>query len=196
MSGLIHVFNGADSQIDIAKIIVKKLANSRLSDSISDSLSSDSVVICLSTKCGIKSDLINSWAILRERQIPIVFAVTDLSNPELDFDDFYPIISRIFEPVLTPYLVLHAENGEAAGLIDLVDLKVIDYSDENRAERVADAEHKELVNEFREDLMERLDSEWSNFTNGIDCLAIPVEAKNNLGFLELKRFLDLVPSLS
>jgi hypothetical protein len=196
MSGLIHVLNGADSEINLTKFLGTQLRNTRVSLSISESLKANAVVISLSTKLGVKAELINSWSILRDHQIPIIFAVTDVSNPDLDFDDFYPIISKVFEPVITPYLVLHAENGDAAGLIDLVDLKVIDYSEDKRTERAADADHKELVNEFREELLERFDSDWSSFIKGIDCLAIPVSEKNNLGILELQNFLDLVPSLS
>ena len=107
------------------------------------------------------------------------------------------ILGRMLEPVVTPYLVLHADDGKAVGLINLENLKVTDYSTENGLERESDPEHKELVKEFTEELKESLvEGGWEQFVQGLIIPAIPLKLENSLGVKEIKRFLNMIPSRS
>ena len=43
-------------------------------------------------------------------------------------DDAVMLASRVFTQLITPYLVLHGDDGEPTALIRLQDLQIIDYS--------------------------------------------------------------------
>ncbi len=196
MTGLIHVLNGADKETDLPRFIAENFDETKLVKALSECEMARVVVIALSTKLGVAKNLISDWQNFRDFQIPTIFAVSDLANNDLDFDDFHPIIGKILEPVLTPYLVLHAEDGSAAGLIDLQTLQIIDYSNGKIEIRPADTEHQELVKDFQSELLEVADQEWSSFTNGTNCIAIPIDSKNKIGLMQIEKFLDLIPSVS
>jgi hypothetical protein len=103
----------------------------------------------------------------------------------------------MLEPVVTPYLVLHADNGDPTALINLEDLKISNYSDNQRVQQDSDPEHQELVADFADELKLSLqEGGWEQFVQGLIVPAIPMIHKNNLGLAELKRFLDLIPSRS
>ena len=157
----------------------------------------EGVVILASTKTGIDQQISANWHNFRECYVPVVIAVLDFDDGEVDFEDMSAIIGKILEPVVTPYLVLHAEDGKAVGLINLETLLITDYSTGSNVERESDKEHKELVKEFSDELKETLlEGGWEQFIQGLIIPAIPLNLKNSLGFAEIKRFLNLIPSRS
>jgi hypothetical protein len=155
------------------------------------------VVIIASAKDGISQNLINDWASFRESYIPAIVLILDFETGEVDFEDMSAIVGKMLEPVVTPYLVLHADNGDPTALINLEDLKISNYSDNQRVQQDSDPEHQELVAEFADELRLSLqEGGWEQFVQGLIVPAIPMIHKNNLGLAELKRFLDLIPSRS
>jgi hypothetical protein len=101
----------------------------------------------------------------------------------------------MLEPVVTPYLVLHADNGEPTALINLEDQVITDYSTKIAVNSAAENEHLELILEFKEELENSLqEGGWDQFVSGLIIPAIPLIPKNRLGISEIKRFLDLIPS--
>ena len=155
------------------------------------------VVIIASAKDGISQNLINDWASFRESYIPAIVLILDFETGEVDFEDMSAIVGKMLEPVVTPYLVLHADNGDPIALINLEDLKISNYSDNQRVQQDSDPEHQELVAEFADELRLSLqEGGWEQFVQGLIVPAIPMIHKNNLGLAELKRFLDLIPSRS
>jgi hypothetical protein len=155
------------------------------------------VVIIASAKDGISQNLINDWASFRERYIPVIVLILDFETGEVDFEDMSAIVGKMLEPVVTPYLVLHADNGDPTALINLEDLKISNYSDNQRVQQDSDPEHQELVADFADELKLSLqEGGWEQFVQGLIVPAIPMIHKNNLGLAELKRFLDLIPSRS
>jgi hypothetical protein len=155
------------------------------------------VVIIASAKDGISQNLINDWASFRERYIPAIVLILDFETGEVDFEDMSAIVGKMLEPVVTPYLVLQADNGDPTALINLEDLKISNYSDNQRVQQDSDPEHQELVADFADELKLSLqEGGWEQFVQGLIVPAIPMIHKNNLGLAELKRFLDLIPSRS
>jgi len=155
------------------------------------------VVLLASTKNGIDQEILSNWQGFREGYVPVIVVVLDFDQGEVDFEDMSAILGRMLEPVVTPYLVLHADDGKAVGLINLENLKVTDYSTENGLERESDPEHKELVKEFAEELKESLvEGGWEQFVQGLIIPAIPLKLENSLGVKEIRKFLNLVPSRS
>jgi len=155
------------------------------------------VVILASAKTGVDQQIISSWQSFREGYVPALIVVLDFEDGEVDFEDMCAILGKMLEPVVTPYLVLHAEDGRGVGLINLESLQVTDYSTKNGIERDSDPEHKELVKEFAEELKEALlEGGWEQFIQGLIIPAIPLNLENSLGVIEIKRFLNLIPSRS
>jgi hypothetical protein len=155
------------------------------------------VVILTSTKNGVDQEILSNWQAFREGYVPVIIVVLDFDQGEVDFEDMSAILGKMLEPVVTPYLVLHADDGKAVGLINLESLQVTDYSTENRLERESDPEHKELVKEFAEELKDALvEGGWEQFVQGLIIPAIPLRLENSLGINEIKKFLNLIPSRS
>jgi len=155
------------------------------------------VVILASAKTGVDQQIISSWQSFREGYVPALIVVLDFEDGEVDFEDMCAIVGKMLEPVVTPYLVLHAEDGRGVGLINLETLQVTDYSSKHAIERDSDPEHKELVKEFAEELIESLhEGGWEQFIQGLIIPAIPLNLENSLGVIEIKRFLNLIPSRS
>ena len=155
------------------------------------------VVILTSTKNGVDQEILSNWQAFREGYVPVIIVVLDFDQGEVDFEDMSAILGKMLEPVVTPYLVLHADDGKAVGLINLESLQVTDYSKENGLERESDPEHKELVKEFAEELKDALvEGGWEQFVQALIIPAIPLRLENSLGINEIKKFLNLIPSRS
>lgn len=155
------------------------------------------LVILSSTKDGVDQEILTNWQSFREGYVPVLLLVLDFDNGDVDFEDMSAILGKMLEPVVTPYLVLHADDARAVGLIDLESLKVTDYSTGIGLERDSDPEHKELVKDFAEELNNVLvEGGWEQFVQGLIIPAIPLKLENSLGVNEIKRFLNLIPSRS
>ena len=160
-------------------------------------ITADVVVVVASAKTGIDPNLVAQWNTFRELYVPTIVAVVDFEDGDVDFEDMSAIVGKMLEPVLTPYLVLHADNGEPTALINLEDQMITDYSSTASAKIPSDSEHRELILEFKEELHNALaEGGWDQFPAGLIIPAIPLILKNKLGVAEIKHFLDLIPTRS
>jgi hypothetical protein len=99
--------------------------------------------------------------------------------------------------VVTPYLVLHGEDGRPAALINLETLLLTDYSEEIVLTRAADPEHVELVSEFRDEYLEAIeDAGEDSFSAGLLFPALPWVEGTQIGIDQIKEYLSLIPILS
>lgn len=155
------------------------------------------VVVLASTQSGIDQAITSQWQGFRESYVPVIITVVDLDNHEVDFEDMSAIVGKMLEPVVTPYLVLHADDGAIAAVINLESLQISDYSTGVGTSKESDREHKELVKDFADELSTSLiEGGWEQFVQGLIVPAIPLHLENNLGVAEIKRFLNLIPSRS
>ena len=160
-------------------------------------ITADVVVVVASTKTGIDPKVVAQWQNFRELYVPTIVAVIDFEDGDVDFEDMSSIVGKMLEPVLTPYLVLHADDGQPAALINLEDQMITDYSTAAITRIASDAEHRELILEFKDELQSALvEGGWEQFVQGLIIPAIPLLVKNKLGVAEIKRFLDLIPTRS
>ncbi|MEY3163526.1 MAG: hypothetical protein RI887_350 [Actinomycetota bacterium] len=151
--------------------------------------------IVASAKNGIDSKVLSNWPTFRELYIPTIVLVTDFEDGDVDFEDMSAIVGKMLEPVLTPYLVLHADDGQPTALINLEDQMITDYSSGKITQIPSDSEHRELILEFKEELASALsEGGWEQFVQGLVIPAIPFIIRNKLGVAEVKRFLDLIPT--
>lgn len=158
---------------------------------------SDLAIFAINPSAGIDQQAIDNWAALDDFQIPRMVVVNGLEGQELDFEDAVMVANRVFDQLVTPYLVLHDDNGEAAALIRLQDLQIIDYTKNPPQLRASDPEHEELVREFREEYFD-LTSEMDEgaFAAGILFPAIPINLIKGIGVDVAQSYIDLLPSSS
>ncbi len=160
-------------------------------------ITADVVVVVASAKSGIDPKVIAQWHTFRELYVPTIVAVIDFEEGDVDFEDMSAIVGKMLEPVLTPYLVLHADNGQPTALINLEDQMITDYSSKDVANLPSEKEHRELIMEFKEELDNSLqEGGWDQFIAGLIIPAIPLMTSNKLGVAEIIRFLNLIPSRS
>ena len=156
---------------------------------------SDLAIFAINPAAGIDQQTIENWAALDDFQIPRLVVVNGLEGQELDFEDAVMVANRVFDQLITPYLVLHDDSGEAAALIRLQDLQIIDYSKNPPQIRASDPEHEELVREFREEYFDQT-SEMDDgaFAAGILFPAIPINLIKGIGIDVVQSYIDLLPS--
>ena len=104
----------------------------------------------------------------------------------------------MLDPIATPYLVLHDENSAPVALIDLITMRIRDYSAPGAPERDADSEHREIVAEFAEEYAEALESAGEyGFQNGLLYPALPWVPAFDLGIAEILNYIksvEIIPS--
>jgi len=143
---------------------------------------SDLAIFAIDPSVGIDQATIDLWQSLDEYQVPRLVVVTHLERLEADFDDAVMIATRVFDQMITPYLVLHDEAGIPAALIGLSDLHIIDYSTSPKTIKSSDEEHQTLVQEFRAEYLELLEASGENaFVAGLLFPAIPLWIERGIG---------------
>ena len=158
---------------------------------------SDLAIFAINPAAGIDQQAIDNWAALDDFQIPRLVVVNGLEGQELDFDDAVMVANRVFTQLITPYLVLHGDDGEPTALIRLQDFQIIDYSKNPPALGPSDPEHEELVREFREEYLEQIaEMDEGAFAAGILFPAIPINLLKGIGVDVVQGYIDLLPSRS
>jgi len=158
---------------------------------------SDLAIFAVNPAAGIDQETIALWAALDEVQLPRMVLVTGLDGQELDFEDAVMVANRVFDQLITPYLVLHNDDGSPAALIRLHDLRIIDYSTTPATIRSCDPEHEELVKDFREEYLEQMqEMDDGAFAAGILFPAIPINLANGIGVDMVHNYINQLPSSS
>ena len=143
---------------------------------------SDLAIFTIDPSAGIDQATIEMWQALDEYQVPRLVVVTHLEKLEADFDDAVMIATRVFDQMITPFLVLHDEAGMPAALIGLSDLQIIDYSTKPKTLKNSEEEHQTLVQEFRDEYLELLAASGDNaFSAGLLFPAVPLWIERGIG---------------
>ena len=172
----IHVYGHLSADpAQVASVFNAQISQSAVPDS-------DLAIFAIDPSAGIDQTTIDLWQSLDEFQVPRLVVVTHLEKLEADFDDAVMIATRVFDQMITPYLVLHDDAGLPIALISLSDLQIIDYSTNPRIVRSSDEEHQTLVQEFREEYLDLLaDSGENAFEAGLLFPAIPLWIERGIG---------------
>jgi translation elongation factor EF-G len=158
---------------------------------------SDLAIFAVNPSAGIDSKTIELWASLDDFQIPRLVVVNGIDGHEFDFDDAVMLANRVFDQLITPFLVLHDDAGRPAALIRLEDLALFDYSTHPPTIGPSDPEHEELVRDFRNEFFEQMSEMDSGaFAAGIIFPAIPINLETGLGVDVVQNYIDSLPSSS
>jgi hypothetical protein len=143
---------------------------------------------------GISKSMIDLWQFFSERQIPRFLLVQGYESSESDFDDIVLIANRVLEKMATPYLIIHNETGEAAGLVDLRKLKVRTFLASEISEEDCDESLRDLVTEFRDEYIDEfVNLGESAFSSGLYPIALPIGSNLPIGIDELNQIIDELP---
>jgi translation elongation factor EF-G len=181
----IHVYGHASAQPQaIANLFGAELASEVVSDS-------DLAIFAINPAAGIDQATIDYWQALSDFQLPRLVVVNELEGSDADFEDAIMLANRVFDQLVTPYLVLHSDTGSPVALISLGDLQIIDYSTNPPVSAPSEKEHQELVAEFREEYLEDIAGAGNDaFTAGLLFPAIPIVFSNGLGVDIVKGFIN------
>jgi hypothetical protein len=191
-----------------AEIIAVKVYSSQdvPREEISDALA---VIFIIEADRGISGSEIETFLQLRDLQLPTVILVAGLDSQvqdsesegdlrlglldqnSWDFDDMVTLCNRVLEPVITPYLVLHHEDGHPSGYFDLRRSLVIEYRDGQRIERDSDQELLEVVEEFQNEFNSS-GFVITDFIQGNSVIAIPYIPERNMGESEVKELITML----
>ena len=183
----IHVYGHVSAQPQaVANLFGAQLANEIVAES-------ELAIFAINPAAGIDQQTIDQWQALSDYQLPRLVVVNELDGSDADFEDAIMLANRVFDQLVTPYLVLHSETGSPIALISLGDLKIIDYSTNPPTISPSESEHQELVAEFCEEYLEDLAAAGdSAFTAGLLFPAIPIVISNGLGVDIVKSYIDLI----
>lgn len=182
---MIHVYGHASAEPEL----VAKTFNGVFTQEVHSD--SDLAIFAINPSAGVDQVTIDLWTELDEFQIPRLVVVTHLEKQEADFDDAVMIANRVFSSMATPFLVLHDEHGLPVALISLADLSIIDYSTTPPTTRMSDPEHQTLVQEFRDEYLELVQSSGDQaFTAGLLFPAIPLWIEKGIGVDIVKRYIE------
>ena len=154
---------------------------------------SELAIFVVDPAAGISPETISLWQGLDDFQIPRMVVVTHLENQVADFDDAVMLASRVFDQIVTPYLVLHDDAGFPCALISLETLEITDYSHEEHEVTMSTEEHQILVSEFRQEYLEQIASSGENaFAAGLLFPAIPLWIEKELGVNIIRQYIDQI----
>ncbi|CAB4677370.1 unannotated protein [freshwater metagenome] len=150
----------------------------------------------LSAQIGIPPNFVAYWDCARELPLPRLILVSGLTDGEIDFDDIVMIANRILDPVVTPFLVLHAENGRPNGLINIATSQTYNYSTAPTTITAADPDLITLVSEFAAEYREQLEEFGeAGFADGLLFPCIPFIPELQIGIAEAQSYITLIPKL-
>ncbi len=154
---------------------------------------SDLAIFLINPAAGVDRETIEKWRALDDFQIPRMVLVTNIQDQTADFDDAVLLANRVFDQVVTPYLVLHGDDGLPIALIDLVTLEIVDYSTNPPNRRECEEEHRLLVEEFRSAYLSHIEiMDKGSFETGLLFPAIPIWPERNLGIDIVQSYIDLL----
>jgi hypothetical protein len=153
----------------------------------------DVAIFVINPNTGVDEKTVTNWAALDEHQTPRIIVVTNLENGEADFDDAVLLANRLFDQIVTPYLVLHDDAGLPCALISLETQEIIDYSTVPSKVIPSEAEHQTLVSEFVDEYKSHMAVMGEgSFAAGLLFPAIPMWIEKNIGVDIVKQFLSEV----
>jgi hypothetical protein len=151
----------------------------------------DCAIFAVNPSAGIDEPTIKKWEEFNEYLTPRIMVALALPGAELDFDDAVLLANRVFEQMVTPFLVLHGDDGAPAALISLEDLSVRNYLHGIAVLSESEPEHRELVADFQQEYRETVEHAGEDaFQAGLLFPAIPINIENQIGIDVLITYLD------
>jgi hypothetical protein len=151
----------------------------------------DCAIFAINPSAGIDAETIANWESLNDYLTPRILVALALPGADLDFDDAVLLGNRVLDQLVTPFLVLHADDGSPAALISLEDLTVRNYVHGIAVLSESESEHRELVADFQKEYMEAIAQVGDGaFSAGLLFPAIPINLDSGIGMDVLISYLN------
>ena len=151
----------------------------------------DCAIFAVNPAAGIDEQTIEKWEEFNEYLTPRIMVALALPGAELDFDDAVLLANRVFDQMVTPFLVLHGDDGAPAALISLEDLTVRSYLHGLAVLSESEPYHRELVADFQQEYKDAIENAGEDaFQAGLLFPAIPINIENKIGIDVLITYLD------
>jgi hypothetical protein len=151
----------------------------------------DCAIFAINPSAGIDAETIANWESLNDYLTPRILVALALPGADLDFDDAVLLGNRVLDQLVTPFLVLHADDGSPAALISLEDLTVRNYVHGIAVLSESESEHRELVADFQKEYMEAMAQVGDGaFSAGLLFPAIPINLDSGIGMDVLISYLN------
>jgi len=125
----------------------------------------DAALFVVSAADGVDAATMLLWEECATIGMPRAVAVTKLDAGRADFEDTVAICQRVFGGgVMAIYLPLHGDDESIIGNLGLLSQQIYDYSSGQRVVHAAEAEHRELIEANRADLIEAIIQESEDDT--------------------------------
>jgi len=125
----------------------------------------DAALFVISAADGVDAATMLLWEECAAIGMPRAVAVTKLDAGRADFEDTVAICQRVFgEGVMALYLPMHGDDETVIGNLGLLSQQIYDYSSGEQVVQPADAEHRELIEGHRADLIEAIIQESEDDT--------------------------------
>jgi elongation factor G len=125
----------------------------------------DAALFVVSAADGVDGATMLLWEECAAIGMPRAVAVTKLDAGRADFEDTVAICQRVFgEGVMALYLPVHGDDEAIVGNLGLLSQQIYDYSSGEHVARAAEAEHRELIEGHRSDLIEAIIQESEDDT--------------------------------
>lgn len=153
----------------------------------------DCAIFAVNPAAGIDQETIAHWESFNDFLTPRIFVALALPGSDLDFDDAVLLANRVLDQLVTPFLVLHGDDGSPVALISLRDLTVRNYQGGLVEIHESDPEHKELVAEFQGEYLEAIEASGEGaFSAGLLFPAIPINLDLGIGLDVVDEYLSLL----
>jgi elongation factor G len=125
----------------------------------------DAALFVVSAVGGLDARTTVLWEECAAVGMPRALVVSQLDRPRADFDEAVALGQRLLGEGVHPLLLpLHGDGGEVAGVLDLVRLRLSDWTSGGPEHRDPDPEHLRLVEGLRADLLEAVIAESEDET--------------------------------
>jgi len=125
----------------------------------------DAALFVVSAADGVDGATMLLWEECAAIGMPRAVAVTKLDAGRADFEDTVATCQRVFgEGVKALYLPLHGDDEAIIGNLGLLSQQIFDYSAGQPVTHAAEAEHRELIEANRSDLIEAIIQESEDDT--------------------------------
>jgi elongation factor G len=115
----------------------------------------DGVLFVVSAVGGLDPVTAQLWQECADAGVARAVAVTQLDGARADFDETVALCQRVLDDAVLPIsLPMHDDDGGVAGLVTLLDQRVVDSTSGTRVARAADPEHLRLIADLRAELVE------------------------------------------
>jgi elongation factor G len=125
----------------------------------------DAALFVVSASDGVDATTMLLWQECAAIGMPRAVAVTKLDKERADFEETVAVCQRVFgDGVMAIYLPLHGDDEALIGNLGLLSQQIHDYSSGTRVEHGAEAEHRELIEANRSELLEAIIQESEDDT--------------------------------